>query len=251
MKKFKVLLIGDYCLDTYKYGVVDRISPEAPVPIFKQTYLKNTDGMGGNVLVNLSKLGIEVIPYLRGHSNKIRLIDEKSKQHVLRIDDDVIIEPLELADIEMDHRFDVDAIVISDYEKGCVTYDLVKKLRKTSKVPIFIDTKKKNLDIFEGCYVKINESEYNAATSFNSDLIVTRGGNLVSYQANTYEVPEVKVFDVCGAGDTFLASLVYKFLLDNDIHSAIRFAIAASSVTVQHIGVYAPSLKEIENALDR
>jgi bifunctional ADP-heptose synthase (sugar kinase/adenylyltransferase) len=244
VKQLKVLLIGDYCLDTYKYGVVERISPEAPVPIFKQTYIKNSDGMGGNVEKNLINLGIEVLSYLKGHSNKVRLIDEKSKQHILRVDDDVIIEPLEINDIDPNH-FDVDAIVISDYEKGCVTYDLVKNLRKMTTVPIFIDTKKKNLEVFEGCYVKINESEYNAATTFNSDLIVTRGGHLVSYQSNTYEVPEVNVFDVCGAGDTFLSSLVYKFLLDEDIHSAIRFAIVASSITVQHIGVYAPSLEEI------
>ena len=34
-KKFKILLIGDSCVDEYQYGVVDRISPEAPVPILK------------------------------------------------------------------------------------------------------------------------------------------------------------------------------------------------------------------------
>jgi len=50
---------------------------------------------------------------------------------------------------------------------------------------------------------------------------------------------------VCGAGDTFLAALVYQYLTTNDMQSAISFAITASAVTVQRLGVYAPTLEEI------
>jgi len=52
---------------------------------------------------------------------------------------------------------------------------------------------------------------------------------------------------VCGAGDTFLAALVVKYLDDYNIDTAIKFAMQAAAITVQHIGVYAPSLKEIRN----
>jgi sugar/nucleoside kinase (ribokinase family) len=52
---------------------------------------------------------------------------------------------------------------------------------------------------------------------------------------------------VCGAGDTFLASLIFKYLEEYDMDQAIKFAMQAASVTVQHIGVYAPTLKEIRN----
>jgi sugar/nucleoside kinase (ribokinase family) len=51
---------------------------------------------------------------------------------------------------------------------------------------------------------------------------------------------------VCGAGDTFLAALVYQYLNSGkSIESAIEFAIKAAAVTVQHMGVYAPTLEEI------
>jgi sugar/nucleoside kinase (ribokinase family) len=65
------------------------------------------------------------------------------------------------------------------------------------------------------------------------------------YKGEIYPAPKVEVVDVCGAGDTFLASLTYFYLLDSDIESAIKKAILASSITVQHTGVYAPSLDEI------
>ena len=58
--------------------------------------------------------------------------------------------------------------------------------------------------------------------------------------------PSVEVSDVTGAGDTFLSALVVEYLNTNSIEQAVKFAIAASAVTVQHIGVYAPRLEEIK-----
>jgi sugar/nucleoside kinase (ribokinase family) len=58
-------------------------------------------------------------------------------------------------------------------------------------------------------------------------------------------LPMVEVADVCGAGDTFLASLVYSYLDAKDMRTAIRFAIKAAGVSVQHIGCYAPRLEEL------
>lgn len=55
----------------------------------------------------------------------------------------------------------------------------------------------------------------------------------------------VDVIDVTGAGDTFLSALAYQFLYTNNIEHAIEFANRASSITVQHLGVYAPTLDEI------
>ena len=54
------------------------------------------------------------------------------------------------------------------------------------------------------------------------------------------------VTDVCGAGDTFLAALVYEFLKKGHMPDAVKFANKASSITVQHVGVYAPRLEEIK-----
>ena len=57
---FKVLLIGDSCIDQYVYGTCDRINPEAPVPILKYVRQEQVDGMALNVRNNLQSFGIEV-----------------------------------------------------------------------------------------------------------------------------------------------------------------------------------------------
>ena len=80
------------------------------------------------------------------------------------------------------------------------------------------------------------------------NMIVTFGSEKVVYKDRLYLPPKVDAHDVCGAGDTFLAALVYEYLQTNSIEKAIEFAIKASAVTVQHVGVYAPRIGEICNA---
>lgn len=244
-KKLKVLLIGDNCNDVYRYGTVDRISPEAPVPIFKFVREETRAGMVGNVRNNLESLGIEVVCLTGNSSTKTRLIDLRSKQHVLRIDDDVISRPILFDNIDPE-LLKVDAIIISDYDKGYVSYTLVKDLRDHFKGPIFVDSKKPDLEYFEGCFVKVNAQERDAATSICTDLIVTRGEHGAEYNNVTYPAPKTEVVDVCGAGDTFISALAYQFLKTNDIDESIKFAVLAGAVTVQHSGVYAPKLEEIK-----
>lgn len=244
-KKFKILLVGDNCQDIYRYGSVDRISPEAPVPIFKFIHDIGRAGMVGNVRNNLEVLGLDVTCLTGNSSTKTRLIDIRSKQHVLRIDDDVISRPLSYENIDPT-LFEVDAVVISDYEKGVVSYTLVKDIRDHYKGPIFVDTKKHDLEYFEGCYVKVNAHERAQATSICTDLIVTRGEQGAEYQTKIYPAIPTEVIDVCGAGDTFIAALTYQYLKTKNIDSAIEFAVRAGAVTVQHSGVYAPNLEEIQ-----
>lgn len=243
-KPFNILLIGDDCTDVYQYGIVDRISPEAPVPVFKLVYEERKPGMAHNVMKNLEALGCEVT-YLatREFSTKTRLIDIRSKQQIVRIDLDAKSPPITF---ETAIPPGYDAVVISDYNKGSVTYELVEELRKEFQGPIFVDTKKTDLARFEGCIVKINQSEYERAVSFASDMIITQGAQGALYQGDDILGVKVDVVDVCGAGDTFLSALVYKSLESGNVKDAISFANRAGAVTVQHIGVYAPTLKEIE-----
>ena len=241
--KYKILLLGDDCTDIYKYGSVDRISPEAPVPVFIPRYDIVKDGMAGNVRKNLEALGCEV-KFLHGEtSTKTRLIDTRSKQQIVRIDRDVESKQLTV-EIPLDEYA---AIVVSDYNKGTIGYELIEHLRKNFKGPIFVDTKKTDLARLEGCFIKINELENSRATSFpTAGLIVTYGERGVVYNQFAFGARTVEVADVCGAGDTFLAALCYQYLTSLDMHSAIGFAINASAVTVQHLGNYAPTLEEIK-----
>ena len=248
---FKICLIGDNCIDEYQYGIVERISPEAPVPIFKYVKSITKPGMAANVLENFKALNCEVDFFTATLSKKIRLIDSRSGHHITRIDHDPAA-----SDVEIDPdsiNYNVDAIVISDYNKGTITPSLYKAIRSRYNKQIFVDTKIRDLSVFAhpSTIVKINELEYKNRTSNGFNVIVTQGADdtlLISAGSiKTFKVPKVGVFDVCGAGDTFLAALVYSCLTDQDLFKAIDFANKAASVTIQHLGVYAPSLKEIEN----
>ena len=155
-KQFNILLLGDDCQDVYHYGTVDRISPEAPVPVFVPGHEETRPGMAGNVLRNLEALGCNV-NYLHGKTSvKTRLIDSRSKQQLIRIDQDVASTPIkfhsEIPDI-------YDAVVVSDYNKGTVDYELIATIRDLHPGPIFVDTKKTDLQHFHGCIVTINELE--------------------------------------------------------------------------------------------
>jgi D-beta-D-heptose 7-phosphate kinase/D-beta-D-heptose 1-phosphate adenosyltransferase len=240
-KPFQILLIGDSCIDEYQYGTVDRISPEAPVPIFKYLRSEEKPGMVYNVRNNLENLGCHVTLLTRDPSRKTRLIDSRTGQHITRIDRDVLSVPLDVINFSSS---DYDAIVISDYNKGAVTYGLVEDLIKDFTCPVYIDTKKTDLKRFEGAIVKINSLENSLATSFPTELIVTQGKAGARYKGTVYPAPAIEVTDVCGAGDTFLASLVYFHLTTGNLNLAIPLANKASAITVQKLGTYAPTMEE-------
>ena len=241
-KQYKILLIGDNCTDVYQYGTVDRISPEAPVPVFKFSHEESRPGMAGNVCNNLVALGCNVYSVYGENSTKTRLIDIRSKQQIVRIDNDVASTPPSISYSLTGYN----AIVISDYNKGTVTYELIERLRKTFNGPIFVDTKKTDLARLEGCIVKINSFEFSQIKTRCSDLIVTLGSAGAEWNNEIFPVPVVEVSDVCGAGDTFLAALAYWYIYSQDMEQSVKFAVKASSITVQHLGVYAPALEEIE-----
>lgn len=241
-RPLKVILIGDKCIDEYHYGNIDRLSPEAPIPVFAPKRVESKNGMAANVEQNLKALGVEVISYFGSASVKARMIDERTKQHILRIDNDVQSEPLD--HIKTYFPTDVDGIIISDYNKGFVSYELIESLIQTG-IPVFVDTKKTDLARFNNAIVKINSTEFANAKSLPNNFIVTMGSNGAMWDQRHYDAPEIEIADVCGAGDTFLASFVYKYLHTHNIDTSIGFAIKASSITVQHIGVYAPTLEEI------
>lgn len=245
-KQLRILLIGDSCFDEYYYGVCERLSPEAPVPILKITRMESKAGMAANVLSNLEALGCDV-DFMTGSpkSLKKRFIDEKSKQHILRVDDDRPSKPFNPEQRSLSF-IQYDAIVFSDYNKGFISYEAIKSVREKYRGPIFVDSKKRDLAQFEGCYVKVNQLEFDNSTSQPSDLIVTQGDQGATYQGQTYPSEPAEVVDVCGAGDTFLAALAVQYLNTRDISAAIKFANKASAIAVSHSGVYTLTRDDIE-----
>lgn len=244
----KILLVGDSCYDIYHYGEVNRISPEAPIPIFELKSTKKKYGMAANVLENLRALGVEVHLHTQFKENKHRYIDIKSKQQILRVDEKIKPEGFERIIYDLINYDYYDAIVISDYGKGFFHRSDYDILRENFEGPIFIDTKDSVLDLYEGAIVKINQYEYDKSDfGMNvKDLIVTYGGDMVTWRDRTFHPPKVIAYDVCGAGDTFLAALAVRYTETNDMPTAIEFAMKAAAITVKHIGVYAPTREEIE-----
>lgn len=256
-KKFKILLIGDSCEDEYFIGSCDRLSPEAPVPVLKIQEHFTAPGMAANVKKNLQALE-QRVDFLTntGTIKKIRYIDKRSGQHLLRVDDEsnkIIPWDKNLPILFLGGRQDIyeyyDAVVISDYNKGFLSYEHIEEIIRDFKCPVFIDTKKRDLKRFEGAIIKINLHEFNNLTSTPDNmkgLIVTNGENGAMHESVHYPAEKVEVSDVCGAGDTFLSWLVYGYLYNqHDMTKAIQLAIRAASESVKHRGNYAPKLDEV------
>ena len=114
----KVLVIGDSCTDIFRYGKIERLSPEAPVPVIKPTHQIENGGMAKNVKSNLEALGLEVDIITNPNDiKKIRYIDDKSNQMVMRVDEHDYCEPVNQYHLDFDEK-KYDAIIISDYCKG-------------------------------------------------------------------------------------------------------------------------------------
>jgi bifunctional ADP-heptose synthase (sugar kinase/adenylyltransferase) len=245
-KRFKVLLIGDSCEDEYIYGKCERISPEAPVPVMKYSRLETKSGMAGNVCLNLQAFDID-ITFLTNSEKlvKTRFIDEKSNQQILRVDNEEKIKPL-LLPISTDT---FDAVVISDYNKGYLTDQKLFEIVERSNIPIFIDSKKTFLPNKENCFVKINEYEFEnlRADCYIENLIITKGSEGCIYKNTLYRAEKVNVYDVVGAGDTFLAALTYGYLTYNNIDNALLFANKAAAIAVQRSGTYVLTEEDVKS----
>lgn len=245
-RQFRVLLLGDSCIDKYVYGEVKRLNPEAPVPILNYKRTEVREGMCWNVFNNLRSFGMEV--YMRTNEEKIvktRYIDEKSNQQILRLDEEVYINPLNCKIATEKY----DAVIISDYNKGFITESAIFEIVSNSTCPVFIDTKK---TIFpeNNCFVKINDAEYNNLDieyrKKLKNLIITRGSSGAEYNGVLYPGERVNVFDVVGAGDTFLAALTFAYLKCGIIEESIPFANRAAAIAVQNRGTYVLSQEDID-----
>lgn len=240
-KPYKILLIGDSCIDEYVYGTCERLNPEAPVPILKFNRKESKSGMAWNVKNNLQAFGMEV--YMLTNKEKIyktRYVDEKYNHQILRVDVEGAVSPMNYEIPKEEY----DALVISDYDKGFITKEKLFEIVSNSTTPVFIDSKKTVLPE-KNCFIKINDNEQKLLKSKNTNLIVTKGSAGAEYNGIIYPGEKVSVFDVCGAGDTFLSALVYFYLEYGTIEKAIPFANKAASIAVQNFGTYVLTEEDI------
>jgi len=240
----KILLIGDSCIDKYVYGDAKRLSPEAPVPVLNYIRTTKTEGMAWNVFNNLKAFGVEVDMITQEEKIvKTRFIDKKSNQQILRVDEEYEVEELKFEKPEDNY----DALVISDYNKGFITQEALFEIVYSFQGPVFVDTKKQ--EIPHGCFTKVNDIEYENLKTPTDNLIITRGGKGAEYQGKLYPAEKVNVFDVAGAGDTFLAALVVGYIQTKSIETAIPLANKAAAIAVSHAGTYVLTKEDINEIL--
>ena len=243
----KVLVIGDGCTDIFQYGKCNRLSPEAPIPIFNPTYVTTNSGMAINVADNIKALGVDCDIITNDmRPAKTRYIDEVSNQILLRVDVNDEIPEIEEKIIDDITFENYDAVVISDYNKGYLTEEDIEYIGKRHPL-VFMDTKKK-LDTFSEPinFLKLNEKEYGENYHWlrgvdydYSTLIMTKGKDgAILDRAKIFPIENAHpVRDLSGAGDTFLAGLVVEYLKNKNIEDAINFANKCSAWVVTQKGV--------------
>ena len=250
----RVLVIGDSCQDVFVYGDIERISPEAPVPVFKPTSFSTNDGMARNVSHNVEALEMHITTITNKNGIvKRRYVDNRSGQMVLRVDEDDYCDRIEwdvLSKIEgnkctpnFGSEINIDAIIVSDYCKGFLHEDDIKYICECND-NVFVDTKKKLGNWISDCtYLKINDLEYEENKSFfknnpiYNNTIITKGSKGCLFKDKLHPTESVPVKDISGAGDTFLAGLVVEYVRTNDIVKAITFAQQCTKIVVQRHGV--------------
>lgn len=250
-KPYKILLVGEICHDVYVFGDVNRLSPEAPVPVLKKTRKEYKQGMAGNVYKNIEEMASNSEVYFYCNSiqkiKKIRYIDEKSNYQIMRYDIEKELDPLAVEDMPSQTY---DLIIISDYNKGYLTEKTISSLcEKFKDCKIFVDTKRQSISSFQNCVIKVNEAESKAIKQKNDsvEIITTLGAKGCAYLDKNYPVESVEVHDVCGAGDVFLAALSVRWLETKDMISAIKTANKCASLSVTKLGCYTITRKEYEN----
>jgi len=243
-------LIGDSCVDHYHYGECNRVSPEASVLILKKESSKTIDGMAGNVNNSLKAMVSNV--YFHTNVEKIvknRYVDTKHNQHLLRVDEgeSIKLEPFDDNNLK---NIKYDALIISDYNKGFITEEVAIRLcEKFKDIPVFVDSKKKNLSCFSNCFLKINKKEFENSISFgeNVKIIITLGPDGARHGSKVYKAEPVDVFDVSGAGDVFLSALAVCFLRTADIDRSIKVSNKCASFSVTKLGTYVLTIKDLKN----
>jgi rfaE bifunctional protein kinase chain/domain len=170
----KVLVVGDAMLDRYWYGDVERISPEAPVPVVAVKEEKDLPGGAANVARNVRALGAgctlfsisgddgaaDSLERLLGEADircqlhrdrllntivKHRVISRHLHQQMLRIDFDCPVSKdasVKLLDNYLKHVAEYDAVIISDYGKGGLGYiqEMIQAARAAGR-PVVVDPK--------------------------------------------------------------------------------------------------------------
>jgi D-beta-D-heptose 7-phosphate kinase/D-beta-D-heptose 1-phosphate adenosyltransferase len=307
----RVLVVGDIMLDHYALGTVGRISPEAPIPVLNVEREYDVLGGAGNVLRNLAAIGTraafvgaigpdaagervrELVANTIGERGRLVVTDKRQTpvktRHVagghqlLRVDcEDTAAVTGEVAAAIVDEARvwidEVDAVILSDYRKGCLTppvlFALIEAARHAGRV-VIVDPKGPSYLVYRGAdLLTPNRHELREAsglpTGSDDEIVaashhvinacgvravlatrgaqgmslVNRGDVLLHLRAQAREV-----YDVAGAGDTVVAVMGAGLAAGLCLENAAYLANAAAGVVVGKVGTAVAYPDELARSL--
>ena len=303
-KKIGIAVIGDIMLDDYIIGNVERISPEAPVPVVSVKEERFVLGGAGNVINNLATLGVKTFCYgvigddsegdrlkkslkllgvntdgvirsedrptivkkrVLGGNQQLLRIDWEDPSNINEILEDAILDNLK-KNIE-----EIDAIILSDYDKGVLTErvakEIIKLARKYNKI-VTVDPKPSNImNYYNASSITPNRKEaYESANlpkKTNIDivgktlrdnlqldnLLLTRSEEGVSIytEDGITNIPTFakEVYDVTGAGDTVISVYTLSKAAGASWEEAAKIANIAAGIVVGKVGTSTVTGEEI------
>jgi len=311
----RVLVVGDLMLDRYIWGEAGRISPEGPIPVLRVTSEETRPGGAGNVASALAALGASVtLCGVIGDDEAGRTLSEQIQrvgatcdgllvcrdrpttlktryfgyvqsahrgiQHILRVDRESTDPiPREVASKLLDHAERImpgqQAVVLSDYEKGLLTEDVLQRLIALARdlgVPVVTDPKRgRPYSIYRGSSVLTpNRYEAQVATGIvpsDAASLAAAARKLLKLAALRHVVITLdrdgmylagegeegtliptrprEVVDVTGAGDIVVGTLAYMLAAGAPMRDAVSVANVAAGIEVGKIGATPVSREEI------
>ena len=186
-EKITALVIGDAMVDSYMWGKVERVSPEAPIPVVSVTKKENRLGGAANVSLNLQSLGATPLLFSvvgddekgkrfrklmeKNNLSAAGIFDDRKRittvksriicngQHIARVDE----ESTEFIDPDLENSIydairqtieqkKIDVIIFVDYDKGMITptlYEKVHSLAKEKHIYVAVDPKRRNFAMYQ------------------------------------------------------------------------------------------------------
>lgn len=299
-----ILVIGDIMLDINYNSTTNRTAPEANIPIYNINDVNYILGGASNVAQNLNylesnvelisvtgtdyygkiikqllddkKIKYQLFEDLRKTTQKHRIFNNNTISVRYDIEDthEISCELSEKIIEYIKNKTNIDAIIISDYNKGLLTTNLCIQIidfANKNQIYTFVDPKIKDIEKYKNCFCfKPNLNECIIMTNINEikeidsmfkiikekinckNTIITCGENGIFVNNKLNHIThkdKINVIDVTGAGDIVLTVLTYIFLKTNDLILASNIANCIAGKSVQTIGNYNINMFDLENCL--